>query len=85
MTISTIDAKRAQAAVARTKVLPNGDKIIPVQGGVYDLFSGEGWMNHIRFRIVKFRDKKMNPQLLQLSSGMALSHDYRITLLKELC
>jgi hypothetical protein len=64
--------------------LTNGDKVIHIQGGVYDLFSGIGWDNHIRFRVIKFRDKTKPNQLVQLSTGLTLSREYRETLLKEL-
>jgi hypothetical protein len=67
-----------------THNLKNGDLAIALPGGVYDLFSGDGWDTPIRFRIVKFRDKSRAPQLLQISGGTTLTREYREELLKEL-
>ena len=83
MSITTEQMLRQYHAHSK-KIESNGDQVIHVQGGVYDLFSGTGFDNHIRFRIVKFRDKTKSAQLLQLSSGLNLSREYRETLLKEL-
>lgn len=62
--------------------LDNGDKLITVGGGLYDLFVGRGWSEPIRFRIVHLRQQKTH-QLIQVS-GPTLSRDYRTYLFKEL-
>lgn len=66
-----------------TKTLSNGDHVIGLPGGVYDLFSGEGWDTPIRFRIVRFKDKTRPHQLIQITPGTTLSSEYRNELLKE--
>jgi hypothetical protein len=67
---------------ARTKTLVNGDKLIPIHFGLYDLFSGTGWKDVSRFRVVKFKHKDTPPQLVQVS-GIPLSREYREQLLAE--
>jgi len=67
-----------------TKTLTNGDKVIGMPGGLFDLFVGEGWEQPIRFRIVRFRDKTKPAQLIQINGEVGLSREYRTNLLKEL-
>lgn len=69
---------------AHTSTLANGDKLIGMSGGVWDLFSGQGFSTPIRFRIIKFRDKTKPNQLLQISGETTLSREYRNQLLKDL-
>ena len=66
-----------------TKTLANGDKLIQMLGGVYDIFSGQGWQTPIRFRIVRFKDKTKAPQLIQISGETSLSREYRLQLVQE--
>lgn len=67
---------------AHARNLPNGDRLIAIQGGLYDLFTGKGWKSLIRFRIVHLRQSNSS-QLVQVS-GPVLSRDYRTYLFKEL-
>lgn len=67
-----------------TKTLSNGDKVIGIPGGVYDLFVDSGWDNPIRFRIVRFKDRTRPAQLIQINGSVGLSREYRATLVKEL-
>jgi hypothetical protein len=69
---------------SHTKSLANGDKIIGMPGGVYDLFCDTGWNDPIRFRIVRFKDKTKQPQLIQINGTVGLSREYRAEILKEL-
>lgn len=64
-----------------TKTLKNGDRLIRIEGGLYDLFSGTGWGNQSRFRVVKLKSRELR-QLIQVS-GIPLSRDYRDQLLLE--
>jgi hypothetical protein len=70
---------RQHKSHTRTRV--NGDKVVSLGMGVFDLFSGDGWTNHSRFRIVRLRNNN-SKQLIQLS-GMTLSREYRDALVKE--
>lgn len=83
--INETDRFIAAHAVARTKVLSNGSKVIPLQDGLFDLFQGEGWKHQSRFRIIKLKGAaKGTParQLIQVS-GLTLSQELRNQLLKE--
>lgn len=64
-----------------TRVRKNGDHVISLGHGLYDLFSGTGWKNQSRFRVVKLRDSG-EKQLIQVS-GINLSREYRNELLSE--
>ena len=81
--MTTLDDVMLRQYRNHTKTLSNGDKVIGLPCGVYDLFSGEGWTTPIRFRIVKFRDKNRPHQLIQITPGLGLSSEYRNMLLKE--
>ena len=62
---------------ARTRC--TGDRVIACGGGLFDLFSGVGWTNHSRYRVVRTQNAR---QLIQVS-GTTLSREYRNELLKE--
>lgn len=84
------DQVMAASAAARTITTGNGAKIIPIQDGLYDLFQGDGWKHHSRFRVVKLRNQKWNGkvkadqftrQLIQVN-GLNLSQEQRYALLQ---
>jgi len=64
-----------------TRTRKNGDLVVSLGHGLYDLFSGDGWKNQSRYRIVKLRDSK-EKQLIQVG-GINLSREYRNELLLE--
>jgi len=64
------------------KTLPNGDRLISMPGGLYDLFVGRGWSEPARFRMIHLRHNN-SYQITQLS-GPTLSREYRTYLHKEL-
>lgn len=64
-----------------TKTRSNGDKLVRIESGLWDLFSGNGWGNVSRFRIFKLKLDKA-PQLICVS-GLSLSHELREQLLRE--
>ena len=66
---------------SHTKTLGNGDKLVHINHGLYDLFSGDGWKNASRFRIVKIRQTGVTS--LVPVSGIHLTREYRDLLLKE--
>lgn len=66
---------------AHTKNLPNGEHLIHIQGGLYDLFIGKGFRECIRIRLVGLADNRQ--QLIQVN-GTTLSRDYRTYIFKEL-
>jgi hypothetical protein len=66
---------------AHTRVRSNGDKEVALGMGLFDLFSGAGWGNWSRFRVVRARSDGKK-QLIQVA-GIALSREYRTELLKE--
>jgi hypothetical protein len=66
---------------AHTRTRTNGDKVVSLGMGLFDLFSGIGWKNQSRFRIVTARSNGRK-QLIQVG-GLALSQEYRNTLLQE--
>ncbi len=59
----------------------NGDRIIACGGGLFDLFSGMGWSDHARYRIIRTKTSPIK-QFIQVS-GTTLSREYRNELLKE--
>lgn len=67
---------------AHSKNLTNGDHLIHIQGGLYDLFVGKGFSTQIRFRMVHLKQNNSH-QIIQLS-GPTLSREYRTQLHKEL-
>jgi len=65
--------------------LSTGDKVVAIQDGLFDLFTGLGFANPSRFRIVKIRrgaPGTADRQLIQVN-GKALDREYRERLLKE--
>jgi len=66
---------------AHTKTLSDGAKLIRIESGLWDYFSGNGWGNHSRFRLFKLREDK-TPRLICVS-GMHMSPDLRNRLIKE--
>lgn len=67
---------------AHTRTRTNGDKMVYIEAGVWDIFYGSGWKNHSRFRVFQFR-KGTEPRLIQLG-GIHMPHDLRTELLKEI-
>jgi hypothetical protein len=67
---------------AHSRTRNNGDKLIYIEAGLWDIFYGSGWGNHSRFRIFQFR-KGTEPRLTQLS-GIHMPDDLRKQLLREL-
>jgi hypothetical protein len=66
------------------RTFDNGDHLIEIGRGVYDLFCGPGWSEPTRFRLARYpSDSKISPKILQLS-GPSLTQGYRIQLLKAL-
>lgn len=66
---------------AHTRTRTNGDKVVSLGMGLYDLFSGRGWANQSRFRIVVARSNGAK-QFIQVG-GVTLSREYRNELLGE--
>jgi hypothetical protein len=62
--------------------LPNGDCLISMPGGLYDLFVGQGWSVPARIRLIHLRSNN-SYQITQLS-GPTLSREYRTYLHREL-
>lgn len=69
---------------AHVRNLDNGDRLIDLGRGFYDLFCGEGWASQTRFKIVKIPVIGFVSQRLMHVSGNILSVEYRNKLLKEL-
>lgn len=65
---------------AHTSTRSNGDKLIRLDAGVYDIFYGTGWESTSRFRVFKAGGK---PRLICIS-GLHMSSELRDQLLKEL-
>ena len=65
---------------AHTSVRANGDKLIRMDAGVYDLFYAKGWEAHSRFRIFRAGGQ---PRLICIS-GMHMTSELRDQLIKEL-
>lgn len=66
---------------SHTRTRDNGDKVVALGTGLFDLFSGDGWTNQSRYRVVRARSNG-EKQLIQVS-GLNLSREYRTELLKE--
>lgn len=75
----------ALAAKAATRMIQrrNGDLIIPIQDGLYDLFRGNGFSHHARFRIIKFRGTQGNTKQIFQVSGSNMNRELCENLLKE--
>ena len=78
-------ARNLRQFKAHTKTLENGDKLIKIEGGLYDLFSGIGWKNQSRFRVVRLKHSVSGARQLSLIQigGISLSREYRDQLLHE--
>jgi hypothetical protein len=66
---------------SHTTTRTNADKVVQINHGLYDLFSGSGWKNWSRFRVVRMQTTGTK-QLIQVG-GVPLSRDYRNVLLME--
>lgn len=66
---------------SHTKTRADGSKLVRIDGGLWDLFMGNGFKNHSRFRIVKVRQTGIR-SLIQVS-GLSLNPALRAELLKE--
>ena len=66
---------------AHTRKRENGSLLLNIEGGLWDLFSGTGFKNHSRFRIVRMKQTGVR-SLIQVS-GVNLSPALRAELLKE--
>ena len=66
---------------AHTKKRKNGDLLIRIESGLWDIFYGQGFENTSRFRIFRLRGDK-NPKLICVS-GLHIPNDLREQLLKE--
>lgn len=79
------DAMMLRQYARHSRNLSTGDKVVAIQDGLFDLFTGIGFANPSRFRIVKIRrgiPGTPDRQLIQVS-GKALDRNYRELLLKE--
>ena len=66
---------------SHTKKRTDGSLLVRVEGGLWDLFQGNGFKNVSRFRVVKVRQTG-NRSLIQVS-GLNLNPALRALLLEE--
>lgn len=66
---------------SHTKQRVDGSLLVRIEGGLWDLFTGNGFKNHSRFRIVKVKQTG-NRSLIQIS-GLNLNPALRAALLEE--
>lgn len=66
---------------AHTRTREDGSKLVRCDGGLWDLFQGNGFKNHSRFRIVKIKQTGQ-VSLIQVG-GLNLNPALRAQLLKE--
>src|ERR1700758_2541093 len=65
------DQKQAQRFQQRRKLLSTGDLLVPINFGMWDLFSGKGFSNWTRIKISK--NRQTNNFFLLTLSGTPLS------------
>jgi len=68
---------------SHTKHLSNGDFVVGLPGGVYDLFFGDGWKDRVRFRIRKVSVIGSTVTKFEQLSGLRLSDNLQQMILKE--